>query len=314
MAILLSAVNQALRTDPKAYIEECDAKYQKQIVAAAKSIADNRKNSAIVLLSGPSGSGKTTTSLKICEALETLGIRAHSISMDNYFQTVDPDTSPRNINGEIDFESPFCLDAALLNRHIDMLERGERIYVPHFEFSRQMQERTHDHPLRLKKDEIAVFEGIHALNDIFTGHNVKASRLYISARSNYTDGNGIILCKGTWVRLCRRLMRDGKYRGHSAEFTLKLWPGVRRGENLYINPFKNNATCIVDSVLPYEMSIYRDAVIPLLQGVTMPKGYERKKAVHDLKKILPAFESADESLVPADSLIREFIGGGTYSY
>ena len=314
MAIILSDVNDALKADAKGYIEECDEKLQKQIDAAAREIAENRKNSAIVLLSGPSGSGKTTTSLKICEALETLGIHAHSVSMDNYFQTVDPETCPRNINGEIDFESPFCLDAALLNRHIDMLERGELIYVPHFEFARQLQERTHDHPLRLKKDEIAVFEGIHALNDIFTGHNLNATRLYISARSNYTDGKGNVLCKGTWVRLCRRLMRDSKFRGHTPEFTLKLWPGVRRGENLYISPFKGHASVVVDSVLPYEMSVYRDTVISLLADVKMPKGYERRQAVHDLKKILPTFAPVPEELVPDRSLIREFLGGGVYAY
>ena len=316
MAYSLQTVNEALRSDPKGFVAECDEKFRRQTVAAARSIAENRKNSAIVLLSGPSGSGKTTTSLKICEELERLGIRSHAVAMDNYFETVDPETSPRNASGELDFESPFCLDIPLLNQHMSMLEKGELVYVPTFDFSRQMQIRTRSHPLRLKKDEIAVFEGIHALNDIFTGRNLEASRLYISARSNYTDGAGSICCKGTWVRLCRRFMRDSKFRGHTADFTLKLWPSVRRGEQLYISPFKENATFIFDSMQPYEMACYRNSVIPLLENVTLPEGYDkaRAEAVAKLKNILPDFEPLDESYVPADALIREFLGGGIYEY
>ena len=316
MAYSLQTVNEALRSDPKGFVAECDEKFRRQTVAAARSIAENRKNSAIVLLSGPSGSGKTTTSLKICEELEKLGIRSHAVAMDNYFQTVDPEASPRNASGELDFESPFCLDIPLINQHISMLEKGELVYIPTFDFARQMQIRTRSHPLKLKKDEIAVFEGIHALNDIFTGRNLNAARLYISARSNYTDGEGSICCKGTWVRLCRRFMRDSKFRGHTADFTLKLWPGVRRGETLYISPFKENATFIFDSMVPYEMACYRDSVIPLLDQVVLPEDYDqaRADAVAKLKAVLPLFEPLEERYVPADALIREFLGGGIYEY
>ncbi|MGM9662736.1 MAG: uridine kinase [Oscillospiraceae bacterium] len=312
MAYSLTTINQALRSDPRGFIAACDAAYHENIVSAARKIAENRKNSAIVLLSGPSGSGKTTTSMKICDELEKLGIRSHAVAMDNYFQTVDPETSPRGPDGQLDFESPFCLDVDLLNRHMAMLERGETIYIPKYEFSRQMRSDIHSRPLRLKKDEIAVFEGIHALNDVFTGRNLNAVRLYISARSNVEDDAGETVFKGTWTRLSRRLMRDREQRGHDASFTLKLWPGVRRGEKLYISPFKENATILFDSSFAYEISVYATGVPALLQNV--PEGYERRAEVLQMRRNFSLFEPLDPALVPADSLIREFLGGGVYQY
>ena len=124
MAYSLKQLNDAIRSDPAAYAAECDAAFAKKVEAAARKIADHRGQSHIILLSGPSGSGKTTTAMKIEEELERQGIVTHTISMDNYFNTVDPETAPRNREGAIDFESPFCLDVDLLNRHFSMLDRG----------------------------------------------------------------------------------------------------------------------------------------------------------------------------------------------
>ena len=171
MAYSLKDINSAIRSDPKGFVEASDAEFARKIDRAAQKIADNHMNSHIVLLSGPSGSGKTTTSKKIQARLEQMGIKAHAVSLDNYFQTVDPETSPRNRDGLIDYESPFCLDMDLLNRHFKMLDRGETIHIPKFEFARQMRSAIHSNPLHLGKDEIAIFEGIHALNDIITGKN-----------------------------------------------------------------------------------------------------------------------------------------------
>ena len=186
----LREINQAVRTDPEGFVAESDAAFEKKIFSAAEKIAGHVQESRIVLLSGPSGSGKTTTSRMIQAKLEQMGVKAHAVSMDNYFQTVDPETSPRNREGLIDYESPFCLDMNLLNRHFQMLDRGETIYIPKFDFARQMRSGIHSNPLRLGKDEIAIFEGIHALNDIITGKNPKAMKLYISARSNVADDGG----------------------------------------------------------------------------------------------------------------------------
>ena len=138
MAYKLNDINLRTVSDPKGFMEECDALYRQRVEEAVDRILDNKEKSPIILLSGPSGSGKTTTSMKIAEALEKRGVRTHYVGMDDYFKTVDR-TTPRTPEGELDLESPLCLDMELLNRHFDQLAKGERIYVPKFEFSRRMR-------------------------------------------------------------------------------------------------------------------------------------------------------------------------------
>jgi len=306
----LSEINEAVRRDPRGYVEACDAEFNRKIEAAAYKIAGNRKNSRIVLLSGPSGSGKTTTAKKIEARLEQMGIHSHAIALDNYFQTVDPETAPRNREGMIDYESPFCLDMDLLNRHFAMLDRGERIHIPKFEFARQMRSAIKSHPLQLGKDEIAIFEGIHALNDIITGKNPAAFKLYISARSNVLDENRNLVFKGTWMRLARRTVRDAKFRAWEPKVTMKMWANVRRGEKLYISPFKDNANLMFDSSLPYEVSVMRNHAQPLFQLLTPEM--ERYEEIGHLLGAYPRFEPLADEYIAEDSLIREFIGGGIY--
>ena len=312
MAYSLKEINEAVRSDPRGFVEECDAAYNKKIEKAALQIANNRANSRIVLLSGPSGSGKTTTAKKIEAKLEEMGIRSHAIAMDNYFQTVDPATAPRNREGQIDYESPFCLDMDLLNRHFAMLDRGEKIHIPKFEFARQMRSAVKSSPLQLGSDEIAIFEGIHALNDIITGKNPSAMKLYISARSNILDEDGRIVFKGTWMRLARRTVRDSKFRAWEPEVTIKMWANVRRGEKLYISPFKDNADIQFDSSLPYEVSVIKNFAQPLFEKMHLSPDLERYDEVGHLAEAYPRLETLDEHYVAADSLIREFIGGGIY--
>lgn len=312
MAYSLKEINDAIRSDPKGYVEECDALFARKIENAARSIAENIKNSRIVLLSGPSGSGKTTTAKKIEARLEEMGIQSHAISMDNYFQTVDPETSPRNRDGQIDYESPFCLDMDLLNRHFKLLDQGERILIPKFEFARQMRSAVKSRPLHLGKDEIAIFEGIHALNDIITGKNPNAMKLYISARSNVVDETGGVAFKGTWMRLARRTVRDAKFRAWEPEVTIKMWANVRRGEKLYISPFKDNADIQFDSSLPYEVNVVKSFAQPLFDRLHLSPSMERYEEISHLVEAYPKFETLDESYIAPDSLIREFIGGGIY--
>ena len=310
MAYQLSEINQAVRSDPKGFVEESDAAFQRKIENAARKIADHLSESRIVLLSGPSGSGKTTTSKKIQAELEKMGVRAHAVSMDNYFQTVDPETAPRNREGLIDYESPFCLDMDLLNRHFKMLDRGETIYIPKFDFARQMRSGIRSHPLKLGKDEIAIFEGIHALNDIITGKNPQAEKLYISARSNVEDEAGNVVFKGTWMRLARRTVRDAKFRAWEPQVTMKMWSSVRRGEKLYLSPFKDNADIMLDSSLPYEVSVIKPYAMPAFQQ--LKPEMERYEEIGHLLEAYPKFETIEESCVSPDSLVREFIGGGIY--
>ena len=308
MPYSLTRLNEAVRSDPGAFARECDAAFAKKVENAAGRIAEHRRESRVILLSGPSGSGKTTTALKIEEQLRNMGIETHTISMDDYFKTMDPETAPRNRYGEIDFESPFFLDVDLLNRHFAMLERGETIHVPKSEFARQMRSDIVCHPLRLGPDDLAIFEGIHALNDIIVGKNPHAFRLYIAARSNLVDDDGNIVFQHAWLRLCRRLVRDYQFRGCDAGFTLKLWDNVCRGEKLYISPYKENAHIMFDSSLAFEFAVLKPVVVPLLEAI--PAG--KYAVVDDMLKGFSKIEAMDDSCVAPDSLAREFIGGSTY--
>ena len=308
MPYSLTRLNEAVRSDPAAFARECDAAFAKKVENAAKKIADHRGESHVVLLSGPSGSGKTTTALKIEEQLDKMGIETHTISMDNYFKTLDPETAPRNRDGAIDFESPFFLDVDLLNRHFAMLDRGETIHVPKYEFARQMRSDIMSQPLRLGPDDLAIFEGIHALNDIIVGKNPHAFKLYIAARSNLVDDDGNLVFQHAWLRLCRRIVRDYQFRGSDAAFTLKMWSNVRRGEKLYISPYKENANLMFDSSLAFEFAVLKPIVVPLLEAV--PAG--KYSVVDDMLRGFEKIEPLDSKYVAPDSLAREFIGGSIY--
>ena len=304
----LKQINEAIRSDPAAFAQECDALFAKKVETAARKIADYRAESHIILLSGPSGSGKTTTALKIEERLEELGIETHTVSMDDYFKTFDPDTAPRNREGAVDYESPFFLDIDLLSQHFAMLDRGELIHVPKYEFARQMRSDTFARPMRLGKDDLAIFEGIHALNDIIVGRNPRAFKLYIAARSNIVDEDGSVVFQHAWFRLCRRIVRDFKFRGANAEFTMKLWNNVCRGERLYISPYKESADIMFDSSLPISVSALKPFVVPLLED--LPAG--KYPVVDDILRGLEKIEPLDQKYISANSLAREFIGGSTY--
>ena len=308
MPYSLKEINASVRSDPKGFAEACDAAFAKKVQTAAQKIAEHRKESHVILHAGPSGAGKPTTAMKIEEALKKMGIETHTISMDNYFNTIDPETAPRNREGTIDYESPFCLDIDLLNRHFAMLDRGETIHVPKYEFARQMRSDIMSQPMKLGPDELVIFEGIHALNDIIVGKNPKAFKLYIAARSNVTD-DGETVFQHAWLRLCRRIVRDYKFRGSAADFTLKMWNNVRRGEKLYISPYKENADIMFDSSLACEVSVLKPFVEPLLQAVS-PEKYPE---VTNILSALERFEPLEESYIAPHSLVREFIGGSAYS-
>ena len=203
MAWQLDDINFRTVSDPKGFVEEGDARYKARVEQAAEKIIENKKNSPIVLLSGPSGSGKTTTAMKIAEELNRRGVGTHYVAMDDYFNTVSPETTPRTPEGEYDLESPLCLDMELLNKHFTQLSRGERIYVPKYEFSRRMRIQEPSKSIKLKDDEIVIFEGIHALNDAITTQHPEAFKLYISARTDVMFGAKLAF-KRSWFRLVRR--------------------------------------------------------------------------------------------------------------
>ena len=307
----LDEINFKTVSDPKGFLEEGDARYQASVAKAAERIIANKSRSPIVLLSGPSGSGKTTTAMKIAEALNERGIGTHYVGMDDYFTTVSPETTPRTPEGDYDLESPLCLDMELLNDHFTRLSRGERIYVPKYEFSRQMRIQEPSKSIKLKADEVVIFEGIHALNDAITDRHPEAFKLYISASSNVVFRDRTVF-KSTWFRLVRRMVRDFNFRGTDPNGTLAMWANVRRGERLHISPFKSKADYRFDTAFPYELPVFNATATQLFQSV--PEGIER---FDELRQVLPAlqlFGHIDADLVAPDAMIREFIGGGIYDY
>ena len=309
MAYQLQEINQRIREDVRGFLEECDGEYGLKVARAADRIIQNLDKSPVVLLSGPSGSGKTTTALKIAEELRRRGVNSHAVAMDNYFLTVNRKTAPRTPDGEIDYESPLCLDMELLDQHFTDLREGREIVIPKYEFSRQMRNDAAGTPLALGKNEVAIFEGIHALNDNIAGRHPEATKVYISARSNVNEGSELRF-KGTWMRLTRRCVRDFNFRGTDVAETLEMWPNVRRGEKLYISPFKNRADVIFDSSLPYEVSVMKNYALPLFSAV--PESNPRYEELVELSRAFDHFEAIDPDLVPRTSLLREFIGGGSY--
>ena len=311
MAYRLEEINARLCADAPGFLAECDAAYESRVEHAAETIIARLEQSPIVLLSGPSGSGKTTTALKIEQALEKRGVNTPTDTMDNYIKTLNRKTAPRTPEGDIDFESPLCMDMDLLNDHFTRLSAGEEVLVPHFEFARQMRSDGRGTPLKLGKNEVAIFEGIHALNDDIAGRHPEATKLYISARSNVMEGEELRF-KGTWMRLARRAVRDYNFRGTGVAETMDMWANVRRGEKLYISPFKNKADILLDSSLPYEVSVMKHYAMPLLRAV--PEENVRRTELLDLVNAFQWFEEVSPDLVAPDSLLREFIGGGSYHY
>ena len=186
--------------------------------------------------------------------------------------------------------------------------------IPRFEFARQMRNDSMGTPLKLEKNEIVIFEGIHALNDDIAGRHPEAAKLYISARSNVNEGSALRF-KGTWMRIARRAVRDYNFRGTDLVETLSMWYNVRRGEKRYISPFKGRADVIIDSSLRYEVPVFANYAAPLREALDqVAPDNERFQELHELVDAFRYFTPIDPALVPADSLLREFIGGGSYHY
>jgi len=306
----IETINKRVSEDQKGFALECEAIYNRKVMEAAAGIHERAELSRVVFLSGPSGSGKTTTALKICDAIKNLGIHAHTISMDMYFLTSDREAAPRTDDGEHDLESPYCLDLELLNEHFTKLDLGEEVEIPYFCFNIQDRDPTKSKRLKLGSDEIVIFEGIHALNDMLADEHPNAFKLYISARSDIEE-NRTVCFKRTWTRLLRRVVRDELFRGMGASRTLKMWANVREGEKRYISPFKYKADLLFDSSMAYEVPIMKKLAYKAISEV--PDGTDRMEELRSLLPSLMEFKEIDSAVVPPESILREFIGGGIYS-
>ncbi|MBE6928738.1 MAG: nucleoside kinase [Ruminococcaceae bacterium] len=294
----LQYINDRALRDPRAFVEESEAVYAEELRDTALAIA--AAPSKIVLLSGPSSSGKTTTAKRLRGELSKLGIRAHHVEMDNYFLDTD-----RN-DPTIDLESPERMDMTLLHAHLEALDRGDEVPVPHFDFTTGRRSGKTE-PLRLMKDEIAIFEGIHALNDaLYDKTSAHAPvGVYLSARMRVVEDDRVIV-EPEWTRFVRRALRDASFRGTDIAGTMGLWPNVRRGEVRYIMPFKHRAELMIDTSLDYELCVLAPRM--LARRAELDLDLLSAQGMGALPSVLERFLPLDEQFVPQESLLREFIG------
>lgn len=284
-----------------------EAMMEKKIGDIAAEIA-SRKEVRFVMIAGPSSSGKTTFSHRLSTQLTACGLRPHPIATDNYF--VNREDTPRDENGNYDFEGLGAMDVEQFNTDMVRLLNGETVELPTFNFKKGRREYNGNF-LTLGEGDVLVIEGIHCLNDQFTHALPRESKykIYISCLTtlNIDDHNRI---PTTDARLLRRIERDARTRGHSAQATIKMWPSVRRGEENNIFPYQDSADMVFNSALIYETALLKPYVQPLLFGV--PRDSEEYIEAKRLLKFLNYFLPIPADDVPRTSLMREFIGGGCY--
>ena len=301
-------LNIAIEEDRiKDVIMLAEALHEKKIANIADDIA-KRKNVKMVLIAGPSSSGKTTFAQRLGIQLRLNGLKPVTISVDNYF--VERQDTPRDENGEYNFECIEAIDLKLFNEHLVKLLNGEEIEVPEFDFNVGTK-RYNGKKMRLAEDEILVIEGIHCLNDKLTSQISKDQKykIYISALTvlNMDRYNRI---STTDTRLIRRIVRDYQFRGYSALHTLNTWHKVTEGEEKNIFPYQELANTIFNTSLIYELNALKPIAMPLLQEIT--DEYREYAEAQRLINILKYFREVPKSYVPNNSLLKEFLGGGTF--
>jgi uridine kinase len=290
-------------------IKICEGLHEKRISRIADLIAEEKRNLRLILISGPSSSGKTTFTKRLGIQLQVNGQRPLAVSLDNYF--LPRHQTPMDQNGNPDYESPTAIDIDRLNRDLSGLLRGEMVQLPIYDFKtgRQMEGQTN----KLENHQPILIEGIHALNDGVTSAlpgKIKF-KIYVSALTqlNITD---YLRIHTSDIRLLRRLIRDNLFRGHSPIYTLENWPSVRQGEENYIFPFQEDAATIFNTALPYELTVLKPFAEPLLSQI--PLEHPTFTECHRLLDLLKHAEGISLHEVPANSILREFIGQSSFVY
>ena len=312
MIYKLSEVNRQAGENPAEFLRRSDGEFEAQLERVARSIIAHTAVSPIVFMAGPSGSGKTTTAQKISAHVIAAGAKAHTVAMDHYFRSVTEESYPRTEDGELDYESPYCLDLDLLKAHFDALERGEAIEIPRYHFTTQTQQKDTGEFLQVEPGDMVIFEGIHALNHMFAQMAPEALRLYISPSSSFVDDEGNTVLSGTALRLCRRMLRDNQFRNTPAKETLRMWANIRKGETKNIDPYKDSADLQIDSALAYEPCIMQGYMRELMAEIPADIGLHEEIA--PIPAALETFTPIAPELVAPEGLLREFMGGGIYEY
>ncbi len=303
-------LNKSIREGhAKELIMLSEALQEKKIAMIADEIA-RRPGIKMVLIAGPSSSGKTTTCKRLSVQLGVNGVKPIGISLDDYF--LDRDQTPRDENGDYDFEHLHALNLALLNEQLNALFRGEEVELPRYNFQKGKSERS-GKKLQLKGNEILVVEGIHALNPELTASipDSQLFRVYASALTTILLDNHNYI-PTTDNRLLRRIIRDHKYRGVTAQETIHRWPSVRKGENRWIFPFQENADAMFNSAMLFELAVIKSQAEPLLEQV--PENCVEHAEAYRLRKFLKYILPIPSDQIPPTSLLREFLGGSSFDY
>ncbi|HEX9063022.1 MAG TPA: nucleoside kinase, partial [Clostridia bacterium] len=285
-----------------------EALHEKKIAQIADMITFGENKKKLVLIAGPSSSGKTTFANRLAIQLRVNGLRPVTISLDDYF--VDRDSTPKDENGDYDFEALEAIDVKLFNSQLADLIDGKEVEIPIFNFPKGTREEK-GRKLKIGSDNIIVIEGIHGLNEKLTSSISKEMKfkIYVSALTsmNIDDHNRI---PSTDTRIIRRISRDYQFRGCSAINTIKRWPSVRRGEDKNIFPFQEEADIMFNSSLIYELGVLKTVAEPLLTQIdnSEPEYSEAKRLIEFLSYFLPICEKE----IPSNSIIREFVGGSCF--
>lgn len=301
----LTDIRRKLTQDAAAFIDEEETHYERQVEQTAAAIAAATHGCQIVWQCGPSSVGKTTTAKRICAALETRGVQAVVISLDDFYR--GREQAPRLPDGTFDYESPQALDLPRLHTCIrELLENGETL-LPRYDFTAGAPGKQTTY-LHIAGDTAVIFEGIHAFTpevaQTATDAATPPMRLFLNTRSRFTDGEEVLLSRRE-IRLSRRLLRDERTRNSSFERTMTMWQQVLRGDDLYIFPYYKQADLTVDTTLGYEPCVLAPLMLerlPALVGTPF-----EQDAMH-LQAVYERFPRLSLDTVPADSVLREFIG------
>lgn len=289
---------------PQEFLERCTNDYQSCVRKTAEMIfADKSKK--IITLAGPSSSGKTTTASMLSKAIETLGAKAYTVSLDDFYYSKSENKYPLDENGKPDYETVYALDLERLHRCFgELTEKGESLF-PVFDFMKG--ERIDGaRKIALGENDIIIVEGLHALNPVITENLAEENifEIYVSVSSRIYDCDGNVLLSKRNLRFIRRMVRDNLFRATSPEETFELWKSVMRGEDKYLFPFEKFADVRLNSFHPCEPCVMATQALPLLEKVSGEYACEASL----LAEKLSLFKNTDKSLLPSDSLLREFTG------
>lgn len=297
----LNNINENVESNMESFINDAESRFESSVTELADRFTSDCD---IVLLAGPSSSGKTTTAGKIAQKIKNSGRNAYTLSLDDYYRNAAD--IPLTEKGLKDFENVSALDIDLIHRTFSDLIEKRTAQVPEFDFvsgTRKPETRK----LELKKDDLIIVEGIHALNPIITKglDESHITKVYISVSSRVTDDSGRVVFSKRNLRLVRRMIRDYHYRNTSVEKTLSQWQEVLKGEDKYIFPFERNASFRIDSFHPYEPCLFKSEAVELLGTVGEDSGVY--PIASELKNSFSELDTIDMSKLPADSLLREFV-------